>query len=202
MGCDIHEWVEVRDPGCNDVGPWKMSTYSPELWRNYDMFAILANVRNGHGFAGVKTGESFNPICEPKGVPEDASPEYLAEVEQWDADGHSHSWFTVQELLDYDWNQETQKQGWCSASEYLVFKEKGAPTSYSGGVMGGQIKHVSNEEMDRLIESGQSTVNHYTLVKWKIKYKDHCQQLLEEVLPKLRELGPPEDVRLVFFFDN
>ena len=37
--------------------------------RNYDWFSILANVRNGMGFAGVVTGQGFNYISTPKGVP-------------------------------------------------------------------------------------------------------------------------------------
>ena len=47
--------------------------YEPYGDRNYNLFAILANVRNGTAFAGCKTGEGFNPISNPKGVPSDAS---------------------------------------------------------------------------------------------------------------------------------
>jgi hypothetical protein len=37
-------------------------------------------------------------------VPKDASSGYLYEVNNWDSDGHSHSYFTLKELLDVDWN--------------------------------------------------------------------------------------------------
>ena len=47
----------------------------PSDGRNYDWFAILADVRNGRGFAGVSTGEGFNVIAMPKGLPEDLSEE-------------------------------------------------------------------------------------------------------------------------------
>ena len=47
--------------------------------RNYDLFAMLANLRNGVGFAGRRRGEVLDPIDEPRGIPEDASPEYREE---------------------------------------------------------------------------------------------------------------------------
>lgn len=76
--------------------------------RNYNLFAILADVRNGRGFAGSYTGEGFNPIAEPKGIPNDLSPEVTESFHYWEGDGHSHSWFTLQDLLDYDWDQNTK----------------------------------------------------------------------------------------------
>jgi hypothetical protein len=121
MGCDIHCYAEKR----NKDGKWEIVgnkekeeeadglvdiEYKPYDNRNYNLFAILANVRNGTAFAGCKTGEGFNPISNPKGVHSDASEEYASIVEQWDINGHSHSYFTLRELLDYDWTQTTQLQ--------------------------------------------------------------------------------------------
>jgi hypothetical protein len=88
--------------------------YAPEVYqdwiydgRNYDLFAILADVRNGRGFAGSYTGEGFNPIADTKGVPDDMSDVLKEAYEYWEGDGHSHSWFTVKELTEYDWEQKT-----------------------------------------------------------------------------------------------
>lgn len=91
------------------------SRAAAELWvldwlyphRNYDVFAILAGVRNGRGFAGIKTGDGFIPIAEPKGLPKDMSALVQRESERWGLDGHSHSHLTLKELQDYDWDQET-----------------------------------------------------------------------------------------------
>lgn len=127
MGCDIHDYVEVRKNGktweytgaifpyayhrpeepsdvlsCyvpdNPEGNRHIKNYHPDhglpcneecyidnptksdhpyKYRNYDLFAMLADVRNGRGFAGDKTGEGFNPICQPKGIPKDASFEVM-----------------------------------------------------------------------------------------------------------------------------
>ena len=118
MGCDIHmyaevkknnKWSKVGDVFENmwyskdrELSDWnKPLTDTPYDGRNYDLFAILADVRNGHGFAGCVTGERFNPISEPKGLPDDVSKKIKKESDKWDGDGHSHSYFTVKELLDF-----------------------------------------------------------------------------------------------------
>lgn len=138
MGCDIHFYVEKKQPD----GTWKIhGEFTREVedehtWlsqdgrplysgRSYNLFAILADVRNGRGFAGIKTGDGFNPISEPRGVPDDASPEYKEIVEQWDGDGHSHSHHTLRQLLDYDWTQCTTCQGWATMAEYLPWASRG-----------------------------------------------------------------------------
>src|SRR3990167_5661087 len=43
--------------------------------RNYSLFAILANVRNGYGFGGCDTGNGFEVIAKQRGIPNDLSPE-------------------------------------------------------------------------------------------------------------------------------
>ena len=39
--------------------------------RNYLLFSVLADVRNGTGFAGVITYKPVVPISEPRGLPDD-----------------------------------------------------------------------------------------------------------------------------------
>jgi hypothetical protein len=72
-----NEWREGATPApcywC--AGQKKVNRYSS---RNYDLFAMLAGVRNGRGFAGIKTGDGFIPISEPRGWPADLSPELNA----------------------------------------------------------------------------------------------------------------------------
>ena len=121
MGCDIHFFVEVKqaDGSWKSVDEWEVEdgyTYVPYEkafynGRNYDLFAILADVRNGRGFAGCKTGDGFNIIDEPRGLPNDVSSEVKSQAESWDGDGHSHSWFTLAELESFDWDQTTKHEG-------------------------------------------------------------------------------------------
>jgi hypothetical protein len=119
MGCDIHMYIEKRegehwrfvtrtDLGIPDkpdredddegwdgyfdaMKRWREETGLDWNVRNYRTFQLLANVRNW-------PIQSVPPISKPRGVPDDASPEYRAEVEYWDSDGHSHSYFTIAEL--------------------------------------------------------------------------------------------------------
>jgi|SRR5690554_4435721 len=177
--------------------------------RNYNLFAILADVRNGIGFAGIKTGEGFNPISKPRGVPKDASDYYLQEVDYWDGDGHSHSYHTLKQLKEYDWNQETVQYGVIPENYYKELKESGEnPEMWSGEVSGRNIKVISSDEMDRILEGTlprEEGIEYYVQMKWGIKYHETCGSFYDQTIPALEELsedGVGEDVRIVFFFDN
>jgi len=268
MGCDIHLSVERKNP---TTGNWDF--VSPEglapqddwdrkrgFWdwcggRNYGLFSILANVRNGFGFAGVDTGDGYNPIANPKGIPEDASPEYLAQVKRWEGDGHSHSFFTVRELLDYDWNQTTRRRGLIDPLEFAFMLQRDVckPFSWCGG---SNAAILTFEEMEKYITSTKFIQfleaevtrwaetskdpkraeyldydlerfarlsallevqrlshtpqvdhrfhkdNYMAKYEWDETYADVASQFLANTLPALEKLGDPENVRIVFYFDN
>jgi hypothetical protein len=215
MGCDIHFFVEVKQQD----GTWKSADeweteygYTYVTWgkqfyrgRNYDLFAILADVRNGRGFAGIKTGEGFNPIAEPKGLPEDASPEVAANSEDWDVDGHSHSWFTFAELRAFDWQQESRHQGWVGIEEFKEYAKTGKPSSWCGGVGGTSVVLVTIDQMMEFVNGNvamQDGKSYYTLVSWTETYAESVGSFLTETLPKMEALGAPDEVRAVFWFDN
>lgn len=126
MGCDIHLAVEVRDgSGWQRAEPFEPNPYARfvdepaevrQRWyhdRNYRLFAMLADVRNGRGTAGVDTGDRLIPIDEPRGLPDDVSKEVYEDSAKWGVDGHSHSHFTLAELLAVDWwGTESVNRGW------------------------------------------------------------------------------------------
>lgn len=169
MGCDIHLTAEYRrdgvwvnddlevspdyyasgETGINNKGSYKDQLYNG---RNYDLFGMLADVRNGYGFAGTDTGEGFKPIAAPKGIPEDATTLYKEWVNQWSGDGHSHSWLTVAELLAYDWTQTTIKRGVVGYREYARWRIDGAPEAWSGGVSGPGIRHHAGDAAAPIID--------------------------------------------------
>src|SRR5438105_2721170 len=122
MGTDIHGVFQRHDA---TAGKWVdvPSTYKQD--RHYQLFAVLAGVRNGRGFAGVPYGEAVRPIRQPRGLPADfevddeshpiatfdhmdprragyrrESPELYADepMAVWMGD-HSHSWLTGDEML-------------------------------------------------------------------------------------------------------
>lgn len=228
MGTDIHLYVERKENGkWVSCDKWTKLEYSEEedvlsvdyeaqfyTDRNYNLFAILANVRNGYGFAGIKTGEGFNIISKPKGLPEDVCQEVKAISEELDTNGHSHSFFTVQELMDFDWTQTTKLQWVVDGVNFEEFerwrKHNGeSPRHYCGEISGNSIRYISNKEMRDLISScsnereiEEATKNCYTLVKWEQPYYKCAKTFLSETMPKLWRFGNPKDVRIVFWFDN
>ena len=130
MGCDIHFFTERKTASLNYQGPkdlqddrdkkigqiiegsnlterwvsadeWRQDddiwSASELYWsRNYYLFSILADVRNSG---------NAQPICDPRGIPDDASSGYKYMCNRWDGDAHSHSFFTLEELLSVDWNK-------------------------------------------------------------------------------------------------
>lgn len=110
MGCDIHvnfeykiktkdgtvKWLDCTPKIRNrHYGVYKDAKKFDDLcWfsRNYDAFALLADVRN---YSGI------DMIAPCKGVPDDASDEVLEEIKDWGGCGHSHSYFTLQDLEYY-----------------------------------------------------------------------------------------------------
>ena len=109
------------------------------------MYGFLANVRN---YSRVP------PISEPRGLPEDISEDVKSESEEyWSGDGHSHSWVSLKELLDFDYEKTFEDRRCEGDGEVVSFKK------------------FLGEQFFAQIEI-------------------------------LKTLGDPEDVRIVFFFDN
>lgn len=228
MGTDIHFFVEARE---STQAPWlsvdkwteedgyKRVSYLDSFYsdRCYDLFSILAGVRNGYGFAGVSTGSGFVPMGEPRGWPKDLSEE-LAEQEI----DHSASWWTLRDLMDYDWTQETTKSGVVSLQQWAEWMIWGRPKEWSGGISGPRIKIVEEQELARVMaemkldkykvfrEEGVRKaigmnwfgMEIYTEVEWKVKYYEAGKNFLAGTVPRLWRLGEPENVRCLFFFDS
>lgn len=214
MGCDIHLYVEKKNPvsgkwepdgkfvdkhgeGYADI-PYEERIYSD---RNYDLFAILADVRNGRGFAGCKTGEGFVPISSPRGLPSDVSPQVKSVSVDWGVDGHSHSYFTVEELDKYDWSQETVGQGYITPDVYDGWFDRDEPAYPHCGDVGGPnvIKYA---EAEWLSAGKPRREGVYILVQWNMMYSVAAGSFFTKALPKLRKMGHPDEVRIVFWFDN
>ena len=90
----LYRWVSV-DKWSYDEDGWR--TNWEDLYydsRNYQLFSILADVRG-----------DYSPIVEPRGIPEDASTGYKYMCDQWDGDAHTHSYYTLTELLNVNWEE-------------------------------------------------------------------------------------------------
>lgn len=206
MGCDIHMFGEVRDKKTGkwvSTDVWKPSKYEDDegrltipyhqriyTHRNYNLFAWLADVRNG------TWGEHIPPIADPKGLPEDASPEVANEAERWNGDGHSHSYFTLAELEEA-WevvkdtpiwfegavspdNPDPKFQEWLSKPA----EERGAPPGGYCAWGTGCVPMKWVEPLHELIGTAYGQI------------QDYLSRL------KIEESVGDEDVRVVFWFDN
>lgn len=118
MGCDIHiiaekkskwsdtnnKWEPILDPlfenkyydPSHPVGAWNLKyTFQPYTTRNYEVFSVLSNTRNGR---------DIKPIDEPRGYPDDMHPVSKYLLDGYDFADHSFTWLSLEEVLAYDWS--------------------------------------------------------------------------------------------------
>ncbi len=205
-----HTWEIERLEEAKLRGPddWGVRYYQGKIdncWydnRSYMVFAVLAGVRNGFGFAGVPTHEPLKPIAEPRGLPGDRDRTGEGDGEDdWDYGDHSYSWVTVEELLSYDWEYRLPVVGVFSrrayeSEEFQAWNRmKAPPVVYSGGVSGRDVLVVSEPDVAR-----RSDWTHVGL-SWEESVAEHCADF-REIIPALCEIGRPNEVRLVFGFDS
>jgi len=233
MGCDIHFYVEKLIDGVwqsadtvntDDDGRPDVS-YRDQLYsgRSYNLFAILADVRNGRGFAGCKTGAGFNPISSPRGVPHDASDVYARIAKDSGSDGHSHSWLGLRELLDYDWTQTTRLQGLVNLSTWIDWssydRQRGnGPDTWCGAQFSDE-RELSAAGMDALLDEYKALTDReqkepflkkharvFGLAEWGVTYARAAGSFMTDTIPRLLRVAGGsrgiDSVRVCFFFDN
>lgn len=211
MGTDIHGIFQKRTPA-----GWVDVTTDYDERRDYQLFSVLAGVRNGYGFAGVPTGEVVQPTDKPRGLPadfpidgKDAHPVTTVElmgwrskhheegekVEVWMGD-HSHSWLTGAEILAWAEKAPTvTKTGILDREVYDTWDKTGEPASYCGGISGSRIVIVN----DNAIE--MAAMPHWTHVRchWESNLRQELGYFFDEVA---RLVGEHGEVRFVFGFDS
>lgn len=220
MGTDIHIFVEKQVGG-----KWEYVTaprddeksalyemdwcYWPAERRNYDLFAMLANVRNGTGFAGCDTGTGFEPISEPRDVPFMMSSDVQLAYEEWGKDCHDQSWLALDELLalgDEYWNKTTEHHAYVSATGFIAHKDgKEFPSWCYADVSGANIIKLSGEDVDleELRAMPKDTLaNTHVSIAWPETYRDAAGKGWWEFLELLKALGDPATIRMVFWFDS
>jgi hypothetical protein len=205
MGCDIHPAIEYKtSEGWKTLlipnkyyGQWEDE---PELTaripvgRNYNLFAILGNVRNEEG---------FNYISDSRGLPEDITPETKSAL----SDEHSQTYVTLLEILNFDWTQVITHSGlvdqntferWDRMKSYDLW-----PKSWCGGTSG---KKITNDEMrERIKNNADPNEFIHTNITWQTTYADAASLIWKTILPPMLKLGTEygfENVRLVMDFDS
>jgi hypothetical protein len=268
LGCDIHDYVEIRD----EHGNWQLLAepvtrgagtpdayldfvgdafeypyYRPEApesdWnrprtchpfrsRDYDLFSVLADVRNYDSLPHLEGA--------PRGVPADVSPLGAQALDLYGADGHSHTWATLRELEAFDWDQTVTQGGILDIDEFKKVVEGGRPQSWCRGIGGPGIVVVDAEVGRAVLEKGpaeglkalRDATATGRLPRWQTDWveaydRDPAEvrvhvdgtwrvplrltispRWFEKTLPRLREIcdercgGDPDRTRVICFFDN
>lgn len=174
--------------------------------RHYDVFAILANVRNGSGFAGVDTGNPWPFIQNGRELPEDACLEVIEYMSHYQ---HSPGWVTLQEITKYDWDYVRTKRGVVNEAQFREWLLNGdaqgsGPSGWSGAVSGGMVRHITNEEMLELmtgLKYKDPDLSYYTKVQWLQTARDVCEPFIERMKELAKVVGEHE-CRIHFYFDS
>lgn len=213
MGTDIRGVFQRRNP---ETKQWEDIPHKYEMDRHYQLFGVLAGVRNGRGFAGIKTGEPVEPISAPRGYPdgfqqdEDMHPIGTLDVmdprrrqyhgkdepmEVWMGD-HSHSWLTGEEMLAwYERAPVVIKTGILSRGEYDAWDKKSPPESYCGGISGPGVVIIDDNAVARASTPGWT----YIRCEWESNLLSELAYFFDEVKRLVAEHG---EVRFVFGFDS
>jgi len=227
MGTGIHVYVEKKVNGVweaqgtfgNKAEDDEEECYgltSPPIYRyrNYYLFAILAGVGNYFYFH-----DPLNVIAPPRGIPKNASPEYLrcASGSDW----HSHSWLTLRNILNFDWTQKLVQRGWFLASTYIpwaAYEDSPCPKGYWSNSP--QENILSDNDVKTLVSEykalgGQPAqqrdllatyFNTYVPHEWGAPYHTLAGPLFLKAVLELLVLGGGtkgiNNIRMVFFFDN
>lgn len=202
---------------------------TPVLLRNYELFSMLADVRNrsGRGTKELRTIENpaggpdiewvydtddgghdtLIPISAPKGVPEDATAiwkTWLAEPENGVV-YHDASWLTLEELRTGQWDQVVYRDAVLTEDEYIALRDSGVqPKTLARGV-GGDGVLVVNEVEYAAGKRGKNLTGVNT--RWRAgtvreEAKTFMVMMTAFESAAKEVLGGPENIRILFAFDS
>lgn len=197
MGCDIHMMVEV-----------KMHVNDVEKWVNFDHFrknpyfgvfddeseyerVDLCSNRNYAAFSqlcGVRAYSEESPkIADPRGMPSDASDYCADEAKRWDGDAHSHSYATLKEIRDFRASiKPTPIKVMVSPEQAKDFDESGiTPKSWCAWTSNDSFVYREWEDVIDALKAIHEAMEARAIERWW--HTDNVE---------------PDNIRIVFFFDN
>lgn len=204
MGCDIHLYLErLYDGKWVNIDYWQYNRYyneaepdssEPKMYhvgayqgRNYELFSILAGVRN--------YGRN-KPIKQPRGLPVDIS----SVTKEGYGDGsylHTPSWYTMKELYDYyNKHSKTKCRGMLNVEQRKELADGIIPNEWCQGT--NQTGYEFAEwEVDNELKC--------LLDPLKARLKDelyftYCDDDDPRILETIMKEG--NNIRIVFWFDN
>ena len=209
MGTDIYLYAEIKkNNGWHHLGGVEENPeYYPEdepnaqllkpvefySTRNYNLFGILADVRNPNG--RTFDNQKFEVISPPRGLPKDLSPEIQNWLKDWEweddeeSDVSSPSWLLLSELLQFDWHNKVMRyEAMVDARVAHLFEDE-KPFPYRQWPEGIEISY-SQYHRDGVT------------VRWASTYAESVGKDFMDLLNDLRQHGEPSQIRLVFWFGH
>lgn len=201
MGCDIHMYVEIKKgKDWYNVDYFRRGYNNGDVYyhvpiydsRNYALFATLANVRN-YG--------NTEYIDEPRGLPEDMTDYVRLEWDDtWYWDGHSCSYLTLQELIDFhNKGVKLKRKGMIGPEAQKALDEDGIlPTTWCQATnqVGWEFREweEENEVLVPLINKLKERADELSFIY------DFSWDGNEEARKRAYEAS--KNIRIVFWFDN
>ncbi len=177
--------------------------------RNYTLFAALADVRNyGEGH--------IEPLFAGRGMPEDAANKTKREIPEEDSDYHSHTFFTLAELMAVDPNEVAQANGSVCLypAQYQEWKETGkVPEGAEAYALGHEVEQAEmnllllaeepKKHMRKSRLGGKALEGPYVRLGGVPRtYKELVPELFEAIDIMKGMTKDPEALRVVIAFDN
>lgn len=183
---------------CNDDYSefWNGEYYIP---RNYTLFAILAGVRNGYGFAGVYRHEPIQPISECRGLPDG--------MDSWgdyDLGYHDFTWLLGSEILEwFGSKRHVLSRGIIDVDCYDEWRDggRGEPSCYSA-MVGGEFYDESdpnNISWFMVRHFRQYKDIKFVRVEWKEDLDESLNHFKNMICKLVDEYG---EIRMVMGFDS
>ena len=206
MSAEMYAAIEYRNRQGWLAREYREASFAVPIDQDYDLFAILANVRNGSRYEG----DLFEPIACARGFPADISDE----ARQACTGDHSPTWVGLREILDFDWTRSVTKYGYLNGVEYARWdrnvRRAPWPARYHGEEEIARLGVAVITEADmqaRLRPTPRDPPTDlaavYCKASWKEGYALCAEQLWQVLLPPMlllsRQYGL-DNVRLVANF--
>jgi|SRR5580692_1271902 hypothetical protein len=173
--------------------------------RNYDLFGILGNVRNGYGFAGIVTGDPWPPLTDQRGVPSDSTAKPDRDGYYEDIGDHSFTYMSLEELRGYDWDGTVSKGR--GVVKFDVWHKwvndpnaEPSPFPRCGGLTGPRVEIISEVDAHRRTDNLHDSL--YVETTWSETARHATNNWIGEVVPVLDAIAGCGDLRLVMGFDS
>lgn len=229
MGTDINYIFQKRNGDQWETLNVDQDIHHDEKWENwsngefyisrhYLLFAVLADIRNGFGFAGTLTHVPVVPIAPRRGLPDGISSNWFEQpsggaygiefdedhTEYLDLGDHSFTWLTSTEILNwFETKHELQRFGVVDLETYDLMERGKEPDNYSSGISGGDIDvydETGDELSFRLVRPFRQYRNvTHVRTSWYVNVNEELMYF-HDMIKKLHDQYG--EIRMVMGFDS